>query len=414
MASLRTHLGALGTAFVLATAAGLVVALPVGAGVKVGPEASVTVCRVTGSAGALDYAQVQVSVDQLAAFLNQYPGSFVGSCPTGGAEGSGNPPPIAAVTVCRASGSASARALTEVQVAADQVAAVIAQNPGSFAGTCPPSSGGSGGTGGTGGTGPVSAVVTICRVTGSANAPRIAQVSVAVDRVVGFLNQNPGSFIGTCPGEGATVTDGPGRILGIPAGGALAICRVTVDAGALRFLQVDVAIDRFAAFLNQNPGSFVGLCPSAGDPNGTLGPEPLAYVTICRVTGNVANPLAPVTIRRDELELYLARPGTIVPAPTAGCPRSQAPGHNDPPGEPPSTTQPGETTMTSVHTTPNTVVTAKGAGTKASARSDRKGNARLRFTPKKRGIVTVRAAGAHVVQRVGVAGQVSSGRNLTG
>ena len=174
---------------------------------------------------------------------------------------------------------------------------------------------------------------------------------------------------------------------------------VTGKAGVLRFAQVNVAIDRVAAFLNQNPGSFVGLCPGAGDPNGTLGNEPLGYVTICRVTGNVANPLAPVTVRVDQLEAYLAQAGTIMPAPTAGCPRPADAGGGT--TEPPSTT-------------PNTVVTARGAGVNESTRSNRSGKARLKITPKKAGIVTVRASSGRVVRRIGVANPVRSGGNLTG
>ena len=38
-----------------------------------GPDASVTVCQVTGSAGAPGFAQVQVSVDQVAAYVNRFP-----------------------------------------------------------------------------------------------------------------------------------------------------------------------------------------------------------------------------------------------------------------------------------------------------------------------------------------------------
>jgi len=203
--------------------------------------------------------------------------------------------------------------------------------------------------------------------------------------VVAFLNQNPGSFIGTCPGQGGTVTQGPGRILGIPVGAAVTICQVTSNAKALRFLEVNVAIDRVAAFLNQNPGSFVGLCPSSSDPNGTLGNEPLGYVTICRVTGDVNNPLAPITIRLNELGAYLTRAGTIVPGPTGGCPSAKntaagaggnggsggsggggsgGGGAGDPStasnssgGGTPSTTQLGRAITVVVQTTPNTVVT---------------------------------------------------------
>jgi hypothetical protein len=254
-------------------------------------------------------------------------------------------------------------------------------------------------------------VVTVCRVTGSANAPNIAQLTLAVDRVAAFLNANPGSFVGTCPGDDAHVAHGPGRVLGIPAGAALSVCRVTAGAGALRFAQLNVAIDRVAAFLNQNPGSFVGLCPGSGDPNGTLGNEPLGYATICRVTGSVENPLAPVTIRLDELEVYLNRPGTVIPGPTSGCPRAQTTGVCD---TPPSTTSPGRTTTVVVHTTPNTVVTAEGAGVQESTRSNKKGRAKVKVKPKRPGIVTVRGGGGRVITRVGVVPKVKSGGFLTG
>ncbi|MEP6667333.1 MAG: hypothetical protein ABJA81_12870 [Nocardioidaceae bacterium] len=313
------------------------------------------------------------------------------------------------------SGSASAPILSEVVVAADQVAVFLNQNPGSFVGACPASSGGGNAGGSTGGTGPLNAVVTVCRVTGSVNAPTIVELTLTVDQVVAFLNQNPGSFIGTCPGQGGTVTQGPGRILGIPLGAALTICQVTAHAKALRFLQVNVAIDRVAAFLNQNPGSFVGLCPSSGDPNGTLGNEPLAYVTICRVTGDVNNPLAPITIRLNELEAYLAQAGTVVPAPTSGCPRTTSGGGGgDDDGGPPSTRPPGQTTTVVVQTTPNTVVTAKGAGVNKSTKSDKKGKAKVKVKPKRPGIITVRAAGGRTVKRIGVVAPLRSGANLTG
>ena len=411
MLSLKRRLTAVMTGLVLTLVGVVMLVLPVTASGQLGPVASVTVCQVTGSASAPEFAQVQVSVDQVAAYLNQFPGSFVGTCPSSGGGNGGNPPVNGAVTVCRVSGEARSRVLSEVLVSVDQVTVFLNQNPGSFVGSCPPASGSGNSGATTGGTGPLNAVVTVCRVTGTVNAPRVAQLTLEVDRVAAFLNQNQGSFIGTCPGDRASVTDGPGRILGIPAGAALSICRVTGSASALRFAQVNVAIERVAAYLNQNPGSFVGLCPSSGDPNGTLGNEPLAYVTICRVTGDVRNPLAPVTIRVSELVAYLGQPGTIVPAPTAGCPR---PGSSGNPTEPPSTT-PTETTRTvTVQTTPNTVVTARGAGVKESTRSNRTGKARLKIKPKKAGIVTVRAAAGRVVTRIGVANTVRSGRNLTG
>ena len=404
----------LAAGLVLALVSMLVLALPVASSGQV-PGASVTVCQVTGSASAPNFLEVQVSVDQVAAYLNQFPGSFVGACPApggSGTSGSGDPPLNGAVTICRVSGSASAPILSEVLVAVDQVAVYLNQNPGSFVGACPASAGGGNAGGSTGGTGPLSAVVTVCRVTGNVDAPDIVQLTLNVDQVVAFLNQNPGSFIGTCPGQGGTVTQGPGRILGIPLGAALTICQVTANAKVLRFLQVNVAIDRVAAFLNQNPGSFVGLCPSSSDPNGTLGNEPLAYVTICRVTGDVNNPLAPITIRLNQVSAYLTQAGTIVPAPTSGCPRvDNTPGGG---GDPPSTTPPGQTTTVVVQTTPNTVVTATGAGVKASAKSNKQGKAKLKVKPKRAGIVTVRGEGGRVVKRLGVVSTKRSGANLTG
>ena len=418
MFKLKPRLRATGAVVALALVTVVVLTLPVASSGQVPglpgpglPGASVTVCQVTGSATAPNFAEVQVSVDQVAAYLNQFPRSFVGGCPAAGGAG-GNPPLNGAVTVCRVSGSASAPVLSEVLVAANQVAVYLNQNPGSFVGACPASAGGGNAGGSSGGTGPLNAVVTVCRVTGNVNAPDLAQLTLEVNQVVAFLNRNPGSFIGTCPGQGGTVTQGPGRILGIPAGAALTICQVTGSAKALRFVQVNVAIDRVAAFLNQNPGSFVGLCPSSADPNGTIGNEPLAYVTICRVTGDVDNPLAPITIRVSDLNAYLAQAGTIVPAPTSGCPRPQTtPGGG---GGEPGTTPPGRTTTVVVQTTPNTVVTAKGAGVDQSTKSNKKGRAKLTVKPKKKGIITVRASGGHVVKRVGVVSAARSGANLTG
>jgi hypothetical protein len=371
------------------------------------PGASVTVCQVTGSASAPQFAEVQVAADQVAAYLNQFPGSFVGSCPEAGSN-SGSP--SGAVRVCRVSGSATAPVLSEVLVAVDQVNVFLAQNPGSFVGACPATSGGgNAGQGGTG-TGPLSAVVTVCRVTGSASAPQLAQLNLEVDRVAAFLNQNPGSFIGTCPGEGGTVTSGPGRILGIPVGAALSICRVTAAGGVLRYEQVNVAIERVAAYLNQHYGSFVGLCPGGGDPNGTAGTEPIGFVTICRVVAN-GEGLVPITIRRDELHVYLAQPGTIVPAPLSGCPAvRQGPG----PEDRPTTITPGETRTITVETTPNTVVTATGAGVKETTKSNKKGKAKVKVTPKRTGVITVRAAGGKAVKRVGVAAKKQSAAGLTG
>ena len=411
MSRLKTRLGTAGAGLILALVTMFVLALP---GTSNGqlPGATVTVCQVTGSASAPNFLEVKVSVDKVAAYLNQYPGSFVGSCPDPGSGGGGgaNPPLNGTVTVCHVSGSAKAPILSEILVSVDKLAAYLNQNPGSFVGNCPPSEGG-GNAGGGGGTGPLNAVVTVCRVTGSVNAPDLVQLTLTVDQVVAFLNKNPGSFIGTCPGKGGNVTKPPGRILGIPLGAGLTICQVTTNAKALRFIQVNVVIDRVAAFLNQHPGSFVGLCPSSDDSNGTIGNEPLGYVTICRVTGDVKNPLAPVTIRLNELAVYLTRAGTVLTGPTAGCSRSTPP---DGGGTPPSITQPGQPETIVVNTTPNTVVTATGAGVKQSAKSDKNGKAKLKVKAKKKGIITVRAAGGRVVKRIGVASSSRSGANLTG
>jgi hypothetical protein len=402
--------GARGTCFLTAVVAVAMLAVPVSSTAQL-PTASVTVCQVSAGASVPGFVEVQVSVDQLAAWLALHPGSFVGACPaSGGGSGSTSPPLSGAVTVCRVSGSANAPLRSEVIVAAEEVAAFLNQNPGSFVGSCPPSTGGGNASSG-GGTGPLNAVVTVCRVTGDARAARVAQLTLEVNEVAAFLNRNPGSFIGTCPGSGGTVTNGPGRILGLPAGAALSICGVTGSARAARLTQVNVAVDRVAAFLNQNPGSFVGLCPSSGDPNGTLGNEPLGYVTICRVTGDARTPLAPITIRREGLEVYLTRAGTVVPAPTGGCPAVQ---DRDGGGAPPTTATAGRPSTVVVETSPNTVVTASGAGVEEKTRSDKKGKAKVKIKPKRKGIVTVRGEGGGVVTRVGVAGATQSGSNLTG
>jgi hypothetical protein len=413
MSTLRARLLPLCTGLVLALAGLLVLAVPTSSGhvlppIPGAPSASVTVCQVTGNASAPSFLAVQVSADQVAAYLDRYPGSFVGSCPSSGSAADAGAPLTGAVTVCRVSGRASAPVLSEVLVAVDQVAAFLNQNPGSFVGACPASRPG-GNAGVSSGSGPLTAVVTVCRVTGDVDAPHVAQLTVTVDRVAAFLNRNPGSFIGTCPGQGGSVTHGPGRILGVPAGAALTICRVTAHGSALRFTQVNVAIDRVAAFLNQNPGSFVGLCPSSDDANGTVGNAPLGYVTVCRVTADSDNPLAPVTVRLDQLRAYLTRPGTVVPAEAGGCSRATPGGSN----APPSTTTQGTTTVV-VNTTPDTVVTASGAGVQKSTKSDKNGKATLKVTPKRRGVVAVRAAGGKTVKRIGVAGVMQSGKNLTG
>ena len=410
MSRLKARLGAMGAGLALALVGTLFLALP---GTSSGqlPGASVTVCQVTGSASAPNFLEVQVSVDSLAAYLNQYPGSFVGSCPeSGGGGGADNPPLSGVVTVCRVSGTASAPILSEVLVSVDQLAAYLNLNPGSFAGACPPSDdGGNAGRPG-GGTGPLNAVVTVCRVTGNVNAPDILQLTLRVDQVVAFLNQNPRSFIGTCPGEGGTVTRPPGRILGIPLGAGVTICQVTASGRVLRFVQANVVIDRLKAFLNQYPGSFVGLCPSGDDSNGTIGNEPIGYVTICRVTGDVRNPLVPITVRQDELEVWLTRAGTVLLGPTAGCKAATPPDD----AAPPSSIEPGQPETIIVDTTPNTVVTATGAGVDESTTSNKKGKAKLKVKAKKKGVITVRAAGNKVAKRIGVASATQSGANLTG
>jgi hypothetical protein len=372
------------------------------------PTASVTVCQVSGSASAPSFAQVAVSGDRLAAYLNQNAGSFVGSCPSSDGT-SGTSGLSGAVTVCRVSGTASAPVLSQVVVGVDNLAAYLNQNPGSFVGSCPAASGGNAGTP-AGGAGPASAIVTVCRVTSSARAPGLAQLTIAVDEVAAFVNQNPGSFVGTCPGKGGTMTKGPGRILGIPAGAALTICQVSASGSALRYVQTNVAIDRFAAFVNQHPASFVGLCPSPQDPNGTIGNEPLGYVTLCRVTGAAKAPLAAVTVRADQRAAYLTRAGTVLTPAATGC----TPRGDDPGTEPPSTIPTDKPTEIVVYTTPNTVVTARGAGVDQAARSDERGRARLKLKPTKPGLVTVRAAKGKVTRTLGVAAHRRSGGNLTG
>lgn len=309
------------------------------------PGASVSVCQVTGSANAPNYAQVNVAVDQVAAYINQYPGSFVGNCPSsGGTSGGGTP--TGAVTVCRATGNVSSP-YVEIPVAVDQVAAYLNQNPGSFVGACPAGSGSGSGSGG--GTTP-NGSLTVCRVSGSANAPSYAQAGVAVDQL--------------------------------------------------------------AAYLNRNPGAFVGTCPSAGDANGNPGALPTGFVTICKVTGNAASPYATQTIAVNQLSAYLSQPGTILSAPAGGCPTSVPPSSGN--GGTPTTTTPGSSSTVVVNTTPNTVVTAQGAGVNESARSDATGRAVLRVRPTRRGIITVRGAGGRVVKRLGVAGVQQSGAALTG
>ena len=396
------------------------------------PSASVTVCQVSGSATAPDLVHVTVSVDQVVAFLNAHPGSFVGACPPSGSNGSSGSgssgsgssggtggtssgtPLNGAVTVCRLGGTAYAPVLSQVVIGVDQVAAYLNQNPGSFLGSCPAAAGGNASEP-SGSAGPVSAVVTVCRVTGSANAPGLAQLTLAVDEVVAFLNRNPGSFIGTCPGRGGTVTSGPGRVLGLPLGAALTICQVTASGNVLRYTQATVAVDKVAAYLNQHAGSYVGLCPSASDQNGTIGNEPLGYVTICRVTGVASSPLAAATVRADQLEAYLARAGTVLDPASSGCQSPTGDPDTDSPGtDPPGTTPVGKESTIVVHTTPNTVVTARGAGVDESTTSDKKGRATLKVKPKKAGLIVVRGTAGRVTRTFGAASPRRSGGNLTG
>ena len=144
-------------------------------------------------------------------------------------------------------------------------------------------------------------------------------------------------------------------------------------------------------------------------------------MTVCRVTGDADNPLAAVTIRQSELGVYLTRAGTVVPAPTGGCPASGTTSGGGSGGagggegaSEPSTATTGQTTTVVVQTTPNTVVTASGAGVKESTKSNKQGKATLKLKPKKKGIVTVRGAGNRVVKRIGVSSVTRSGANLTG
>jgi hypothetical protein len=131
------------------------------------------------------------------------------------------------------------------------------------------------------------------------------------------------------------------------------------------------------------------------------------------VTGDVDTPLAPITIRLNQLEAYLTQAGTVVPAPTGGCPTARTtPGGGG--GGEPSTTPRGQTTTMVVQTTPNTVVTVTGAGVNKAAKSNKKGTAKLKLKPKKAGIIAVRGAGNRVVKRVGVLSGSRSGANLTG
>ena len=134
-------------------------------------------------------------------------------------------------------------------------------------------------------------------------------------------------------------------------------------------------------------------------------------MTICRVTGAATSPLVAVTLRANEVAAYLGRPGTVLLPTNAGCPR-EAPGGGD--ATPPATTSPGESSTVTVTTTPNTVVTARGAGVNESTRSDRQGRAKVRVKPSRPGIVTIRATSGRVAKRIGVAAARQSGANLTG
>ena len=94
MSRLKARVASIGTGLVLALVGTLFLALP---GTSSGhlPGASVTVCQVTGSASAPNFLEVTVSLDNLAAYLNQFPGSFVGGCPESGGGGNGeNSPPL--------------------------------------------------------------------------------------------------------------------------------------------------------------------------------------------------------------------------------------------------------------------------------------------------------------------------------
>jgi hypothetical protein len=135
----KTSLVATGTGLLLLLSTLLMLWLPARSSAQLSPTASVTVCQVTGSASAPNFLEVKVSVDQLAAYLNQFPGSFVGACPAP-ADSAGNPPLSGAVTVCRVTGSATAPVLSEVLVSADEVAAFLNANPNSFVGACPAAS----------------------------------------------------------------------------------------------------------------------------------------------------------------------------------------------------------------------------------------------------------------------------------
>jgi hypothetical protein len=330
-----------GVAIVMVFAAGVAgLALPSSSRAQL-PGAFVSVCQVTGSVSAPNFAQVNVAVDQLAAYLNQFPSSFVGTCPSSG-----------------------------------------------------------------GSTGQPSGAVTVCRATGNASSP-YAQVSVAADQVATYLNQNPGSFVGTCPASSGSGGSSGGTL----PNGSVTVCSVRGSASAPTYAQANVAIDQLAAYLNRTPG-FVGTCPSAGDPNGNPGPVPTGYATICRLTGNASSPYATLTVPATGLKAYLDRAGTILVAPSGGCPTALPAGSDN--SVPPSSTSAGSTSTVPVDTTPNTVVTATGAGVHSSGKSDANGHAKITIKPKRRGIVTIRGAGGRVIKKIGVSARRQSGASLTG
>jgi hypothetical protein len=381
------------------------------------PGGSVSVCQVTGSASVPNYAQVTVGVAELAAYLNQFPGSFVGGCPSGGGGGGGGVvPPIATVGVCQITIAGAVTNFAQVNVAIDQLNAFLSQYPGSFQGACPAAGTGGGGAGGTGGVLP-NGSLTVCRITGTASVPGFAQVAVAVDQLAAYLNANQGSFVGTCPGNGA-----PAGTPGLLPNGFVTICHVSGSLSALSFAQLTVAMTDLQAALNRSPGSFVGGCPTAGDPNGNPGVVPSGFVTICKLTGNAATPYSTLTILISQLGVYLNQAGNIVALPTGGCPSEPSgsggtvtggsgPGSSG--GNGPAGSSPGTPSTIVVHTTPNTVVTASGAGVNTKTKSDASGRSTVKVKPTKRGIVTIRGASGKVIKRIGVSGR-QSGAQLTG
>ena len=377
------------------------------------PGASVTVCQVTGSASAPNYAQVDVSVDQVAAYLNQFPGSFVGTCPSGGTGSTTTP--VATANVCQVTVVGGVTSYALVQVAVDQLQVFLNQNPGSFQGSCPTGSGG--GTGGTGGGVPANGSISVCQVTGSASAPNYAQATVAVSNLAAYLNQNPGSFVGTCPTSGSP-TGSPGAL----PNGFVTLCSATGSLSAPQYAQVTVGLTDLQAALNRQPGSFVGACPTAGDVNGNPGPVPSGFVTICRLTGNATTPYATLTLAISQLGAYLNQAGNILAAPNGGCPTAVpggggtvtgGSGPGSQPGNSPGSSSPGSSSTIIVQTTPNTVVAATGAGTNSTTKSNAQGQAKVTVKPKKKGIITVRGAGGKVIKRIGVTGR-QSGAQLTG